>query len=161
MTPDLATSDKLDIGIISDTHGHLSARARSVLGRSDVIIHAGDIDTPEILSALQELAPVIAVRGNMDYGNWAERLPPADMVELGGVTLYVLHNLNTLDIDPGAAGVRVVVSGHTHQSAAVRADGVLYLNPGSATSPRYGADASVAMLQVVAGNLNYQFSEVA
>lgn len=160
MNSELANVDKLDIGIISDTHGSLNARARSALSRADVIVHAGDFDTPEVLDALEEMAPVIAVRGNMDYGSWAERLPKADMVELGGITLYILHNLNALDLDPGAADVQVVISGHTHQAADVRSGGVLFLNPGSATSPRYGADATVAMLQVAQGRIRHHFIEV-
>jgi len=161
MNPDLKTRDKINIGIISDTHGSLSHKALSTLNRADVIVHAGDFDTPEVLSALEKLCPVIAVRGNMDYGHWAEGLPAADMVELGGIHLYLLHNLNTLDLDPIAADVKVVVSGHTHQAAAAQSNGVLFLNPGSPTSPRHGTDASVAMLQVVQGRLRYHFIEVA
>jgi hypothetical protein len=161
MHPDLTTREKIDIGIISDTHGSLSPGAQSALSRADVIMHAGDFDTPEVLAALEKLAPVIAVRGNMDHGRWAAHLPAADMVSLGGLDLYLLHNLNSLDLDPATAGVRVVISGHTHQPAAVRSSGILFLNPGSPTSPRHGADASVAMLQVDKGRLRYHFIEVA
>jgi len=161
MNPDLKTRDKINIGIISDTHGSLSHKALSTLNRADVIVHAGDFDTPEVLSALEKLCPVIAVRGNMDYGDWAANLPTADMVELGGIHLYILHNLHALDLDPNTADVKVVVSGHTHQAAAVQSNGVLFLNPGSPTSPRHGTDASVAMLQVVQGRLRYHFIEVA
>lgn len=160
MNPDLKTLEKIDIGVISDTHGSLSAKALSALSRADVIVHAGDFDTPEVLSALEKLCPVIAVRGNMDYGNWTVNLPAADMVELGGIYLYILHNLNALDLDPHTADVKVVISGHTHQAAAVRSNGVIFLNPGSPTSPRYGTDASVAMLQVDQGRVRYRFIEV-
>ena len=160
MYPDMQTRTKIDIGIISDTHGSLSHKALSALSRADVIVHAGDFDTPEVLSALEKLCPVIAVRGNMDYGKWAVNLPAADMVELGGIYIYILHNLNALDLDPKTADVKVVVSGHTHQAAAIQSNGVLFLNPGSPTSPRYGTDASVAMLQVDQGRVRYHFIEV-
>ncbi len=160
MRPDLKTREKIDIGIISDTHGSLSPKTLSALSRADVIVHAGDFDTSEVLSALETLCPVIAVRGNMDSGNWAANLPAADMVELGGTCLYILHNLNALDLDPNAADVKIVISGHTHQAAAVRSNGVLFLNPGSPASPRYGSDASVAMLQVDQGSIRYHFIEV-
>ncbi|MCP3951198.1 MAG: metallophosphoesterase [Desulfobacterales bacterium] len=160
MHPDLKTRETIDIGIISDTHGSLKPKVQSALSRADVIIHAGDFDTPEVLTALGKLAPVVAVRGNMDAGNWAAHLPAADMVKLGGIYLYILHNLLALDLDPGAATVKVVISGHTHQAAAVQSNGVLFLNPGSPTSPRHGTDASVAMLQVNQGRLRYHFIEV-
>lgn len=160
MYPDLKTREKINIGIVSDTHGSLSRKTLSALSRADVIVHAGDFDTPEVLSALEKLCPVIAVRGNMDTGHWAADLPAADRVELGGIHLYIVHNLNALDLDPNTADVEVVVSGHTHKAAAVQSNGVLFLNPGSPTSPRQGTDASVALLQVVQGRLRYHFIEV-
>ncbi len=160
MHPDPKTREKIDIGIISDTHGSVSPKTLAALSRADVIVHAGDFDTPEVLSALEKLCPVIAVRGNMDHGNWAANLPAADMVELGGIYLYVLHNLNALDLDPNTADVKAVISGHTHQAAVVRSNGVLFLNPGSPTSPRYGSEASVAMLQVNQGRIRYHFIAV-
>ena len=160
MTADLSKRENIAIGVVSDTHGKLSAGAQTVLGRADVIIHAGDFDTPEVLAVLESLAPVIAVRGNMDYGNWAAQLPTADLVELAGVHLYILHNLHALDLDPAAADVKVVINGHTHQATAQQSNGVLFLNPGSPTSPRYGTGASVAMLKITKGNLSYQFFEV-
>lgn len=160
MHKDLTSLDTIEIGIISDTHGKLSHKAHSVLSRADVIMHAGDVDTPEVLTALEKLAPVIAVRGNMDHGNWAATLPTADMIELGGLSFYMLHNLHGLDIDPAAADIKVVISGHTHQAAAVQSGGILFLNPGSPTTPRYGSDASVAMLNVNKGEIRYRFFEV-
>jgi len=160
MHPDLTKRKTLAIGVISDTHGNLGAGARDALTGADVILHAGDFDTPEVLAQLEKLAPVIAVRGNMDYGRWANPLPVTDLVELGGVYLYLLHNLHALDLDPAAAGIQVVVSGHTHQPAAIRSNGILFLNPGSPTSPRYGSEPSVAMLRLNAGRLHHQFIEV-
>jgi putative phosphoesterase len=160
MHPDLATRTKLDIGILSDTHGSLGSQVHAALSRADVVIHVGDFDTPEVLDALEKLAPVIAVRGNMDYGRWADSLPVTDMVELGGITLYLLHNLSALDLDPAAAGVQVVISGHTHQAAAVRSNGILFLNPGSPTAPRFGTAPSMALLQVDQGKIRHRFIEV-
>ncbi len=160
MSKDLATRTTIDIGVISDTHGKLNRKAQSLLSRADVIMHAGDFDTPEVLAALEKLAPVISVRGNMDYGNWAANLPVADMTELGGCCFYILHNLHALDIDPAAAGIKVVISGHTHQAAAVQSGGILFLNPGSPTAPRYGTNASVAVLNVNQGKIRYRFLEV-
>ena len=160
MGPDLTKRKTLDIGVISDTHGNLGTGTRAALQGADVILHAGDFDTPEVLDQLEKLAPVIAVRGNMDYGNWANPLPVTDMVELGGVYLYLLHNLNALDLDPAAAGIQIVVSGHTHQAAAIQSNGVLFLNPGSPTSPRYGSEPSVAMLRLNQGRIRHHFIEV-
>jgi len=161
MSSDFGKCKHITIGVISDTHGSLSNRAQAILNRADVIVHAGDFDTPEVLTALEKLAPVIAVRGNMDTGNWTAQLPTADLVELGGVNLYVLHNLHALDLDPAAADVRIVISGHTHQATARQSNGILFLNPGSPTSPRYGTDASVAMVNIDAGDIRYRFIEVA
>jgi len=160
MSKDLATLDTVDIGVISDTHGKLNRKAQSFLGRADVIIHAGDFDTPEVLDTLGKIAPVIAVRGNMDYGHWSAGLPVTEMAELGGCCFYILHNLHGLDIDPAAAGIKVIISGHTHQAAAEKSAGTLFLNPGSPTAPRYGSEATVAMLNVNQGTVRYRFLEV-
>ena len=147
-------------GIISDTHGHLSPKARQALTGVDYILHAGDIGTPEILNELKRIAPVFAVRGNMDFGTWARDLPVADVVELGEVTLYALHDLNALDLDPRAAGFQAVISGHTHRAAATRKNGVLYVNPGSATFPKHGMTASVARLRIQGDVLDVEFVDV-
>jgi len=160
MQSDFTKCKTLKIGVISDTHGSLGGRVCEALNSVDVILHAGDFDTPDILDQLQKLAPVIAVRGNMDYGHWANPLPVTDLVELGGVYLYLVHNLNTLDLDPASAGIQVVISGHTHQALANRSNGILFLNPGSPTSPRYGSEPSVATLHVNQGRIGYQFIEV-
>jgi putative phosphoesterase len=134
------------IGVISDTHGFLSVAAQTALKGVDHILHAGDIDGPEILKALAEIAPVSAVRGNMDHGSWANGLHPADMISVDDILFYMLHNLDALDLDPAAAGVKVVISGHTHQAHIQTIHDVLYLNPGSASHGRYGSPASIAIL---------------
>ncbi len=140
-------TDKLRIGVISDTHGELDGAVVAALKGVDLIIHAGDIDTPELLACLKQTAPVTAVKGNMDRGRWAGGLPAADVVQARGSHIYVLHDLQRLDLDPGAAGFRAVVCGHTHRPAIQRRGGVLFINPGSAAYPRWGSDPSVAVLE--------------
>jgi putative phosphoesterase len=141
------------VGVISDTHGILTTAAKRALKGVDRILHAGDIDGPEILKLLAEIAPVTAVRGNMDHGQWADALHPADMISVGGVLIYMLHNLDTLDIDPVAAGVKVVISGHTHQAHIQTIHDVLYLNPGSASHGRYGSPGSIAIIKLAKGRV--------
>jgi putative phosphoesterase len=136
------------IGIISDTHGVLSDDAVKALDGVDQILHAGDIDGPEVLTALADIAPVWAVRGNMDHGDWADTLHSADLMSLNGILIYLIHDLASLDLDPVAAGVKVVVSGHTHQADIQFKHDILYLNPGSATYSRYGSATSIAILDV-------------
>ncbi len=125
------------IGLLSDTHGLVRPEVLAWLRGSDHIVHAGDIVRPDILAQLAALAPLTAVRGNNDHGDWAERLPQAATLRLGGVCLHVVHDIAQLAIDPEAAGVQVVVSGHSHQPAVARRGPVLYVNPGSAGPRRF------------------------
>ena len=148
---------RLLVGVISDTHGHLPPPATSALQRVDVILHAGDIDTPAVYQALQALAPLVAVRGNMDRGRWATDLPPAEIVTLGGLQVYLLHDLLSLDLDPAAADIRLVVSGHTHRPAAENRGGVLLLNPGSAALPRGAQPASLALVSLEDGRISHRW----
>jgi putative phosphoesterase len=141
------------IGIISDTHGLLRPEAREHLTGVDHIIHAGDIGAPEVIAGLRGLAPTTAVRGNIDKGKWASEHPYAEWLTLGGRTLYVLHNLDDLDLDPAAAGIDVVVSGHSHQPKIETVDGVLYLNPGSAGPRRFSLPIAVATLELASDAL--------
>lgn len=136
------------IGLISDTHGLLRPEALRALEGSDLIIHAGDVGDPEILEKLKTLAPVFAVRGNVDTDPWAQALPETEVVEAGPATIYILHDLHTLDLDPAAAGFQIVVSGHSHQPARTERGGVLYLNPGSAGPRRFQLPVTVALLHV-------------
>src|SRR5581483_11631419 len=129
--------DGIVIGIISDTHGLLRPEAVAALRGSQRIIHAGDVGKPEILEQLAEIAPVTAVRGNIDTGPWARKLPDAEVVELSGVSIYVLHDLSRIDLKPGAAGFKVVICGHTHVPKQEMREGVLYFNPGSAGPRRF------------------------
>ena len=144
----------LTVGIISDTHGLLRPEVASALSGSDRILHAGDIGDPQVLKQLERIAPVTAVRGNMDYGAWSNLLPVTEMVEVGGVYFYLLHDLIRLDLDPQAAGIQVVVSGHTHRPELFRRDGVVYLNPGSAGHRRADYPVSIARVRIEAGRVS-------
>jgi putative phosphoesterase len=136
------------IGVISDTHGLMRPEALRALGGSELIIHAGDVGDPKILDELRAIAPLIAVRGNIDQGEWASSLPENEVVERQGASLYVLHDLNQLDLDPAAAGFQAVISGHSHKPAIRRQNGVLYLNPGSAGPRRFKLPITVARLHL-------------
>jgi putative phosphoesterase len=136
------------IGVVSDTHGLVRPEALRRLRGVDRIVHAGDIGGPEVLAALRAIAPVIAVRGNNDRGAWARGIPETAFVEVGSVRLYVLHDVKTLAVDPRAAGVAVVIAGHSHRPARVERDGVLYLNPGSIGPRRFTLPITMAILTV-------------
>jgi hypothetical protein len=141
----------LRVGLISDTHDLLRPEALAFLAGSDRIVHGGDVCRPEVLEALAAIAPVVAVRGNNDRGAWAARLRESELVEVGGVWLYAIHDLAQLDIDPAAAGVAVVVSGHSHRPSVERRDGILFVNPGSAGPRRFSLPISLGELTVVDG----------
>jgi len=136
------------IGIISDTHGLLRPEAERCLTGVNHIIHAGDIGRPEIIEALCRIAPVTAIRGNVDTGEWAREYPDTKLVRLAGRSIYVLHDLKTLQADPGA-GVDVIISGHSHVPKIDTVGGVLYLNPGSAGPRRFKLPVTVATLEVL------------
>jgi putative phosphoesterase len=141
------------VGVISDTHGLVRVEALAALQGCELIIHAGDIGSPEVLDRLREIAPVHAVRGNNDRDAWAGSLPLTEVVELGGVYAYLLHDIADLDIDPAAAGMAAVITGHSHKPVAELRDGVLYLNPGSAGPRRFKLPITVARLRVTDGQL--------
>ncbi len=139
------------IGLISDTHGLLRPEALEALRGVDQIIHAGDAGTLTVLAELSQIAPVSAVRGNVDVGPWSQGLPTTRVVEAEGVLLYVLHDLGRLELDPAAAGFAAVISGHTHKPVVERRRGVLYITPGSAGPRRFSLPVSLALLRVNAG----------
>src|SRR6266853_3244769 len=136
------------VGLISDTHGLLREEALRALEGSDLIVHAGDIGKPEIIDTLKTLAPVVVVRGNIDKGAWASELPLTAIAGAGSTSIYVLHDIQQLEIDPSAAGIRVVVSGHSHKPSSVERSGILYLNPGSAGPRRFRLPVTVARLDL-------------
>ncbi|HVY06524.1 MAG TPA: metallophosphoesterase family protein [Burkholderiales bacterium] len=150
----------LRVGLISDTHDLLRPEARAFLRGCDHIIHGGDIVSQEILDELALLAPLTAVRGNNDRGAWAYNLHETEVVELGGVPIYAIHDLAQLDIDPRAAGVRVVVSGHSHKPSMDERDGVLYVNPGSAGPRRFTLPISIAELKIDGGKVSARMTDL-
>jgi len=148
------------IGLISDTHGLLRAQALDALRGSELILHAGDVGKPEILTALREIAPVIAVRGNVDTSEWGRTLPETAVAEAGKVLLYVLHDVCALDLNPVSAGFDVVVNGHSHQPGKFEREGVLYINPGSAEPRRFQLPVTVARLNLGRTPFAVEFVEV-
>jgi putative phosphoesterase len=141
------------IGVISDTHGLLRAEAEQRLAGVAHIVHAGDIGRPDVIAGLRRIAPVIAIRGNVDTGQWAERYPDTKMVRLGGRSIYVLHDIHELRLDPVSCGVDVVISGHSHRPRIDTIQGVLYLNPGSAGPRRFNLPVTLAILELTKGSL--------
>jgi len=154
------TKSAYPIGVISDTHGLLRDEALAALAGSALIIHAGDVGTPSILSRLRDIAPVIGVRGNVDTEAWARLLPLTTVVEAQPHKIYVLHDLAHLDLDPRAAGLSAVISGHSHKARIDDQDGVLFLNPGSAGPRRFDLPVTVARLTSDGGRLHAQIVDL-
>jgi uncharacterized protein len=149
-----------EVGLISDTHGLLRPEALAALQGVDAIIHAGDIGAPQVVERLAQIAPVTAVRGNNDRGAWAEKLAATETLEIGGVRLYVLHDLKELALDPRAAGLAAVIAGHSHQPRLQERDGVLFVNPGSAGPRRFRLPVAVGRLAVNDGRLRGRIIEL-
>jgi uncharacterized protein len=145
----------MKIGVISDTHNTLSLETVKALEGVDHIIHAGDIGSAGVIGALETIAPLTAVRGNMD-GAWAKRLPQRDLITLQHFTFYVLHDLNQIDLDPHAAGIDVVVSGHTHRAETRRIKETLFMNPGSASIGRYGGPLTIGIIRIEDKRLEHE-----
>ena len=145
--------DDLKIGVISDTHGLLRQEALEALKGCDTIIHAGDIGGQRVLEGLSAVAPVVAVRGNMDGGEWADSLPSTEVVQVGPTLVYVIHDLCGLDIDPAAAGFGAVICGHSHRPVIESLNGVFHINPGSAGPRRFELPVSVAIIRLRDGVL--------
>ena len=157
------SSAQIVIGVISDTHGLLRPEAIDALQGSNYIIHAGDIGDPDILASLAKLAPVTAIRGNIDYDTWTRKIPETNVLEVGGVSIYILHNLAALDLKPEAAGFSAVIYGHTHLPRQEVKNKVLYFNPGAAGPRRFKLPVSVGKLIVqngtVRGEINILYCE--
>ena len=148
------------LGVISDTHGLLRSEAVEALHGADRILHAGDVGDPEILDTLAQIAPVTAVRGNIDTESWAQTLPQTEVVEIGGVSIYILHDLGRLDLKPEAAGIHAVIYGHSHQPKIEMRKGVLYFNPGSAGPRRFQLPVSVGKLRIEDGRIKAELVEL-
>lgn len=154
------THAEINVGVISDTHGVIRPEAIHALRNSELIIHAGDVGDCAVLERLSAIAPTIAVRGNVDKGPWAQSLPLTEVVDVGKIRLYVLHELAALDLDPRAAEFAAVIFGHSHQPIAEVRDGVLFLNPGSAGPRRFALPVAVARLRVVGNSLFHELIEL-
>ncbi|HTC95251.1 MAG TPA: metallophosphoesterase family protein [Terriglobales bacterium] len=141
------------IAVISDTHGLLRPEAIAALQGADYIIHAGDIGDAAILAKLAAIAPLTTVRGNVDREPWTRKIPASNVLEVGNISIYVLHNLNELDLNPKAAGFAAVISGHTHQPKQEWRDEVLYFNPGSAGPRRFKLPVAVGRLRIQEGKI--------
>ncbi len=134
------------VGLISDTHGLVRPQALAALRGADLIIHAGDIGKPEVLDVLKTIAPLAAIKGNVDRDGWAKSLPETKALKIGAARIYLIHNVNELDFDPAVRGYQVVVSGHSHKPCIVTRDGVLFVNPGSAGPRRFKLPVAVGKL---------------
>jgi uncharacterized protein len=141
------------VGVISDTHGLLRPEAVKMLRGSEHIIHAGDIGAPEIIPTLEKLAPVTAIRGNVDQMAWCRKFSETEVVELAGIHIYIIHDVNAMDLNPKAAGFAAVISGHSHKPHQETKDGVLYFNPGSAGPRRFKLPITVGRLEISGGRL--------
>ena len=156
----MASNPSRSVGVISDTHGLLRPEAVTALHGSDLIIHAGDVGDPEILEHLRAIPAAFAVRGNVDTSPWAQALPLTEVVDVGRVQVYVLHDLLDLGLDPRAAGFSVVISGHTHRPYAQVRNDVLYLNPGSAGPRRFTLPIAVARIEVNGSHISHEIIEL-
>lgn len=161
MNPGKSSSIKAAIvGVISDTHGLLRPEAVKALQGSEHIIHAGDVGAPEILEKLANIAPVTAIRGNVDKGAWTRKLQDNEVAEIAGISFYVLHDLGELDLKPEAAGFDVVVYGHSHVPKQETRHGVLYFNPGSAGPRRFKLPVTIGKLTVSDGKVRGEIIRV-
>src|SRR5262245_41835229 len=156
-----ARSQQQVVGVISDTHGLVRPEALDRLRGSDLIVHCGDIGAPAVLDALRAVAPVRAVRGNNDKGPWAVALPTDDVIELGSYILYVIHDLSELTLEPAAAGLTAVLSGHSHRPFVEERTGVVFVNPGSAGPRRFSLPVTLARLVLDSGRCDAYIIQLA
>lgn len=148
------------IGVISDTHSLMRPQALEALKGSELILHAGDVGDAQVLEQLRTLAPVVAVRGNVDTGAWGESLPLTQEIEVGKIRLYMLHKISDLELDPAAVGFSVVVYGHSHKAIAQTKNGVLYLNPGAAGPRRFDLPITVAKLRLEGKEIEAEIEQI-
>jgi putative phosphoesterase len=149
------------VGLISDTHGLMRPEALAALAGVTHIVHAGDIGSARILEQLGEIAPVTAVRGNNDRDAWAKNIPESEVLQIAGHSLYILHDLKELDLDPATAGFAAVIAGHSHKPVVTRKDGVLFVNPGSAGPRRFTLPITVGLLEIGRGELRATIHDLA
>jgi putative phosphoesterase len=150
-------TDQCLIGVISDTHGYVTDSVLQVFADTELIIHAGDIGEANVLQTLKNISPLVAVRGNMDFGKWAKPLLQEETLQIDGVTIQVIHDVQRLRVNAASVSVSAIIFGHSHRRLAREHDGIFYLNPGSASYPKYGDSASVALLRLHDGEFEPQF----
>jgi hypothetical protein len=148
------------IGLVSDTHGLVRSEALAALKGSEVIVHAGDIGKAEVLDSFGSIAPVIAIKGNNDRDPWAKKIPDVLNLEINGIKIHVIHNVNELEADPADDGIRVVVSGHSHKPGLVERDRILFINPGSAGPRRFKLPVAVGKLWINRGKVHAEIIEL-
>jgi len=157
----MVASHTIRVGLISDTHGLVRDEAVAALKGCRHILHAGDVDAPEVLAKLRKIAPVTVVRGNNDRGPWAAAIPAFEVIELGGVPIYVRHDESELDVDPRVAGFRVMMFGHSHVPRVETCDGILYVNPGSAGPRRFRLPIALGELIISGGRVKARIIDLA
>ena len=160
MTKKIEFQDNYLIGVISDTHGHLPAGVQKAFEKVDLIIHAGDVGDEKVLKELSQMAPIVAVSGNMDSGKWASNLPTSECIEIGPTVVYVVHIPNRIEVAPGNSEFKAIITGHTHRPDVYERNGITFLNPGSASYPKFGHPASVALLKLQRDALNVRLIEL-
>ncbi len=160
MVKTLESKDNYLIGVISDTHGRIPSGITKVFKNVDLIIHAGDIGDETVLNRLSKIAPVVAVRGNMDFGRWARQLPETERIQMGPVVLKVAHIADRLNPDPGGTGIKAVINGHTHRPEIYEKNGITFINPGSASYPKFGSPGSAAMIRINDNNLSVKLIQL-
>jgi uncharacterized protein len=160
MLKKLTIKDRYLVGVVSDTHGRLPKSVLAAFEDADLIVHAGDIGNGKILGSLGRIAPSIGVRGNMDMGEWADRLPEKEIIKVGNIRLCVIHDVYKIELNPNSMACQVVINGHTHRPMLEKHQSVLFLNPGSAVQPRYGYPASVALLRIMGNSIDARLIEL-
>ena len=160
MVKTLGPKDNYFIGVISDTHGRIPSGIPKAFKNVDLIIHAGDIGDESVLDRLSKIAPVVAVRGNMDFGRWVRQLPETEFIQIGPMVLKVIHIADRLNPNPRGTGFNAVISGHTHRPDVYEKKGVTYINPGSASYPKFGSPGSAAMIHINGNNLSVKLIQL-
>ena len=160
MTKKIEFKNNYLIGVISDTHGHLPAGVQKAFEKVDLIIHAGDVGDEKVLKELSQMAPIVAVSGNMDSEKWASNLPTSECIEIGPTVVYVVHIPNRIEVAPGDSEFKAIITGHTHRPDVYERNGITFLNPGSASYPKFGHPASVALLKLQRDALNVRLIEL-
>lgn len=160
MPVNFQNKDNMLVGVIADTHGLLPPASIKSLKGVDLIIHAGDVGNTEVLNELQSIAPVVAVRGNMDMAEELSELPETEAIEVGNVLLYVIHDIHKLDIAPAEAGFDAVIFGHLHYPSVAEQSGVLFLNPGSVAQPRRNYPATIALIHIQVNSIKTEIVDI-